>query len=85
MPDRVLLVDCPEALQISRVMARSGMKKEQVEAVMAAQAARSERLAMADDVIANDGGLERLAAEAAWLDAKYRELAKKARLTKKEH
>lgn len=85
MPDRVLLVDCPEALQVSRVMARSGMKKEQVKAVMAAQATRASRLAMADDVIVNDGGLERLAAEVARLDAKYRELAKKARLAKKEH
>lgn len=85
MPDRILLVDCPEALQISRVMARSRMKEEQVKAVMAAQASRADRLAMADDVIVNDGALEPLAAEVARLDAKYRALAQKARMKRKEH
>lgn len=85
MPDRILLVDCPEALQISRVMARSKMGKEQVQAVMAAQASRAERLAMADDVILNDGGLEGLSAEVARLDAKYRELAQKACMKREEH
>lgn len=85
MPDRILLVDCPEALQISRVMARSKMGREQVQAVMAAQASRAERLAMADDVIVNDGRLEPLSAEVARLDAKYRALAQKARMKKEEH
>lgn len=61
--DRVLVVDCPEALQIERVMQRNQMSAAQVEAIMAAQATRGERLAAADDVIVNDG--ERAAVEAA--------------------
>ncbi|MCM1128531.1 MAG: dephospho-CoA kinase [Alistipes senegalensis] len=85
MPDRILLVDCPEALQISRVMVRSKMSEAQVKAVMAAQATRAERRAMADDVIVNDGAPEALAAAVAQLDAKYRELARQARLAGEGH
>ena len=40
---RVLVVDCPEQQQISRVMARSGLKRAEVEAIMARQVTRSER------------------------------------------
>lgn len=85
MPDRILLVDCPEALQISRVMARSKMEEKEVKAVMAAQASRAERLAIADDVILNDDGLEPLAAEVVRLDAMYRILACQADIKRKEH
>ncbi|MDO5055704.1 MAG: dephospho-CoA kinase [Lautropia sp.] len=53
--DRVLVVDCPEAMQVQRVMQRSGLTAEQVEAIMAVQATREERLAAADDVIDNSG------------------------------
>lgn len=53
--DRVLVVDCPEALQIARVMARSGLERGEVEAILAAQAGRAERLSEADDVIENAG------------------------------
>jgi len=52
---RILVVDCPEALQIERVMARSGLSRAEVEAILAAQASRQERLAIADDVVNNDG------------------------------
>jgi len=52
---RVLVVDCPEALQVQRVMARNGLSEEQVRAIMAAQATREARLAAADDIVANDG------------------------------
>lgn len=55
--DRVLVVDCPESLQIARVMARSGLTEEQVKTIMAAQATRQRRLAAADDVVMNDAGL----------------------------
>lgn len=51
---RVLVVDCPEQLQVMRVMSRSGLSESQVRAIMAAQASRSERLAVADDVVTND-------------------------------
>lgn len=53
--DRVLVVDCPEHLQIARVGRRSGLSPDEVRAIMAAQATRAERLAVADDVVHNDG------------------------------
>lgn len=50
---RVLVVDCDEALQVSRVVLRSGWTPDAVEKVMASQATRSQRLAAADIVIYN--------------------------------
>jgi dephospho-CoA kinase len=52
--DGVLVVDCSEDRQIARVMARNGWTKAEVQAVMAAQASRQERLATATWVIDND-------------------------------
>jgi dephospho-CoA kinase len=72
---RVLVVDCAEEVQISRVMARNGMTRREVEAIMAAQASRSARLSAADDVIDNSGSLEALTAQIAELDARYLALA----------
>ncbi|MGZ5201435.1 MAG: dephospho-CoA kinase [Telluria sp.] len=59
--NRVLVIDCPEALQIQRVMSRNGLPEAQVRAIMAAQATRQQRLDAADDVIVNDDGIELLA------------------------
>lgn len=53
--DRVLVVDCAEATQIARVMARNGWTREAVLAVMAGQASRAQRLAAADICICNEG------------------------------
>ncbi|MEW6693957.1 Dephospho-CoA kinase [Tepidimonas thermarum] len=53
--DRVWVVDCAPETQIRRVMARNGWPREQVLAVLAQQASRSQRLAAADVVIDNDG------------------------------
>jgi dephospho-CoA kinase len=53
--DRVLVVDCPEERQVERVMRRSGWTREAVLAVIARQASRAERRAIADAVIVNDG------------------------------
>ncbi|MES2257800.1 MAG: dephospho-CoA kinase [Pseudomonadota bacterium] len=58
---RVLVVDCPETVQIERVMARNGLPEAQVLAIMAAQATRQARLAAADDVIDNSGDIAALA------------------------
>lgn len=71
--DRVLLVDCPEALQIERVMQRDGSSREQAQAILAAQASRAERLSAADDVIVNDGDPARLEARVAELHQAYLE------------
>lgn len=54
---RIVVVDCDEATQIARVKARSGLSEAQIVAVIRAQATREKRLALADDVIANDGEL----------------------------
>ncbi len=62
--DKVLVVDCTEATQVARVVARSGWTPQAVVAVIAQQAARAERRACADAVIFNDGiGAPALAAE----------------------
>ena len=73
--DRVLVVDCPEELQIERLMSRDGETREGALAMLAAQVSRQVRLAAADDVIVNDGRAADLAARVASLDRKYRELA----------
>jgi dephospho-CoA kinase len=52
---RVLVVDCPEALQVARAAARSGLAPGEVRAIMAAQWPRWRRLQMADDVVWNGG------------------------------
>lgn len=69
--NRVLVVDVPESLQIERTMSRDSNTEEQVRNIMAAQASREERLAAADDVIANDQDLEHLDREVARLHAEY--------------
>jgi dephospho-CoA kinase len=73
--DRLVVVDCPEATQISRVMARNGLSAEEVERIMQTQATRAQRLAVADDLIDNGGGLAALAPQVLRLHRKYLELA----------
>src|ERR1700712_2053677 len=73
---RVLVVDCPEKLQISRVVARNGMTEAQVRAIMAAQASRKARLDAADDVIVNDAGIAQLTPQVERLHALYAEMAR---------
>jgi dephospho-CoA kinase len=68
---RVLAIDCPEPMQVARVMARSGLAEAQVRAIMAAQVTREQRLAAADDVILNDDGLEVLSPQVDRLHAFY--------------
>lgn len=51
--DAVIVVDCPEEIQIERAMARSGMTREDALAIIAAQATRARRLARADHVLDN--------------------------------
>jgi len=53
--DRIVVVDCLPETQVQRVMARSGWAREAVEAVLAKQASREQRLAAADDVLNNEG------------------------------
>jgi dephospho-CoA kinase len=73
--DRVLLVDAPEALQVERLMQRDGVDREAALRMLAAQSSREQRLAIADDVIVNDGEEAALDAQVAALHTRYLELA----------
>ncbi len=72
--DRVLVVDCPEALQLQRLQARDGCDPQQARAMLAAQASRAERLAIADDVLTNDGSADFLRQHVLALHQKYQGL-----------
>ena len=74
---RIVVIDCPEAVQVARVMARNGLSEQQVRAIMAAQATRAERLAAADDVITNEGEIAALHPQIALLHAKYLAISKR--------
>jgi len=69
--DRIVVVDCPEEMQIQRVMARNAYSRAEVEAIMAAQAPRAARLAIANDVIVNDGSPADLQARVLGLHRQY--------------
>ncbi len=73
--DRVLVVDCPEALQIQRVMQRDGVDANSARNILAAQASRAERLAIADDVIVNDGDRGKLSHDVDALHQRYLQLS----------
>jgi dephospho-CoA kinase len=76
---RVLVIDCSENEQISRVMRRSGLAEIEVRRILAAQATREARLAAADDVIDNSGPPDALGGQVARLHEKYLTLAAKPR------
>ncbi len=61
--NRILVIDCDEATQISRVVSRSGLTADDVRAIMSTQASRKARLAAADDVIINMGTAGELQAQ----------------------
>ena len=69
--DRVVVVDCDEDTQMSRLLARDTESEAQALRILAAQASREERLAIADDVIRNDGDLESTSAQVAALHHGY--------------
>lgn len=73
--DRVLVVDAPEATQLQRLLARDGITEDLARRMLAQQASRAERLAMADDVIDNSGDAIRLDAAVAALHQHYLALA----------
>jgi dephospho-CoA kinase len=73
--NRVLVVDCPEELQIQRVMQRDGVDANSARNVLAAQASRAERLAIADDVIVNDGDRDKLSQDVDALHRRYLQLS----------
>lgn len=72
---RVLVIDVPRKLQLARLLARDGIDEMLAERMVAAQVTRDARLAVADDVIVNDGTLEALDSAVGALDKTYRGLA----------
>jgi dephospho-CoA kinase len=73
--DRILVVDCAEETQISRLLDRDAETEAQARRILSAQASRSERLAIADDIILNDGSLADLEAATVRIHERYAELA----------
>lgn len=73
--DRILVVDVPVAVQHARLMQRDGIDAALADRMIAAQASRQARLALADDVVVNDGHPDHLQAHVERLDRAYRELA----------
>jgi len=73
--DRIVVVDVPEATQMARLIARDGIEEMLATRILASQASRSARLALADDVIDNAGPEAALDAQVAALHQRYLELA----------
>jgi len=73
--DRILVVDVSPGVQLARLLQRDGIDAALARRMVAAQATRAQRLAIADDVIVNDGTLDALGTHVGKLDALYRILA----------
>lgn len=74
--DRVLVVDCDEDIQIDRLLARDTETREQAQRILRAQASRQERLAVADDVIVNEGTLDATREQVELLHTRFLEMAR---------
>ena len=74
--DRTLVIDVPREVQRTRLLARDGITQQLADAMLAAQASREQRLAIADDVIENLGTLADLDAPVRALHEHYLALAK---------
>jgi dephospho-CoA kinase len=77
MADRVLVVDVDEETQIERTMSRDKVPMEQAKSILAAQASREQRLAIADDVIKNDAKNQKLLPQITELHKKYLAISRK--------
>ena len=73
--DRILVVDCDEETQVDRLLARDAGSEKQARRIIAAQASRDQRLAIADDVILNEGEIDDARSAVTRLDQKYRRFA----------
>jgi dephospho-CoA kinase len=73
---RIVVVDCPEEIQIERTMQRSGLDKILIQAIINQQISRNQRLALADDIILNNSDLASLSAQVDALHARFLTIAK---------
>ena len=69
--NRTLVIDCDESLQIARAIKRSGLSEQAVITIMGVQVSRKMRLALADDVIENNGSLQELSKKIEQIHKKY--------------
>lgn len=69
--DRVLVVDCPEHVQIERICKRDGIGTDEAKAILTTQCSRNQRLEAADDVIDNDQSIEDLSQRIESLHKQY--------------
>ncbi|MFP2239193.1 dephospho-CoA kinase [Pseudescherichia vulneris] len=76
--DRVLVVDVSEETQLSRTIQRDNVSEQHAKQILAAQVTREQRLAVADDVIDNNGAPDAIALDVARLHARYLKLAHQA-------
>ena len=76
--ERVLVVDCPEEMQIDRLQARDGSTLEQARAILNAQTSRAARLKAAHDVILNESDIAALEEQVSALHKHYLQLAGKS-------
>ena len=72
---RILVVDVPRPLQLQRLLARDGIDQALAERMIQVQATREQRLAIADDIIINDGPLAALDGHVTALHHRYQKLA----------
>ena len=73
--DRVLVIECPESLQIKRVTTRDSSKVETIKKILAQQINNEERSRHADDIIINSGTIDELKSQVDKLDSFYRQQA----------
>jgi len=76
--DRVVIVDVDEQTQLQRTLLRDKTNEQQILAIMSAQATRQQRLAVADDIIDNNGKADDLAEQVAQLHKKYLQIAQQS-------
>ena len=75
--DRILVVDCSEKTQLARLLERDAEFPAQAQRMIDAQASRTERLSIADDIIQNEGNLEETRHQVESLHSRYLVLAQK--------
>lgn len=75
MCKHVVVVDCPEAMQLERALKRDGSTEQTIKSIMASQATRKERVDAANDVLDNSTTLEALASQISTLHQKLLSLA----------
>lgn len=75
LSQRILVVDCDKSTQLARITQRDGLGEIEASAIIAAQTSREAQLALADDIIRNDGPPDALAAQVQVLDRQYRQMS----------